>query len=108
MVPILGNRSKSLRGGGGHLRPWYVWSRKTPRAEHKKAVRGCVRARGQRHECFSAFLAGFARTFTSLPCPGACSSHYPAFMSIQLIVAGLIGVFLLFYLIYSIVRPDRF
>ncbi|MGA2612035.1 MAG: K(+)-transporting ATPase subunit F [Spirochaetia bacterium] len=29
-------------------------------------------------------------------------------MGIQLIVAGLIGVFLLFYLIYSIVRPDKF
>jgi len=29
-------------------------------------------------------------------------------MSIQLIVAGVIGVFLLFYLIYSIVRPDKF
>lgn len=29
-------------------------------------------------------------------------------MSIQLIVAGLIGVFLLFYLIYSIVRPDSY
>jgi len=29
-------------------------------------------------------------------------------MSAQLIIAGLIGVFLLFYLIYSIVRPDKF
>jgi len=29
-------------------------------------------------------------------------------MSIQLIVAGILGVFLLFYLVYSIVRPDRF
>ena len=29
-------------------------------------------------------------------------------MSIQLIIAGLIGVFLLLYLIYSIVRPDKF
>ncbi|HVO38309.1 MAG TPA: K(+)-transporting ATPase subunit F [Spirochaetia bacterium] len=29
-------------------------------------------------------------------------------MSIQLIVAGLIGVFLLFYLVYSMIRPDRF
>jgi K+-transporting ATPase KdpF subunit len=25
-----------------------------------------------------------------------------------LIVAGVLGVFLLFYLVYSIVRPDRF
>ncbi|MGA2641761.1 MAG: K(+)-transporting ATPase subunit F [Spirochaetia bacterium] len=29
-------------------------------------------------------------------------------MSIELIIAGIIGVFLLFYLIYSIVRPDKF
>jgi len=29
-------------------------------------------------------------------------------MNIELIVAGIIGVFLLFYLVYSIVRPDRF
>jgi len=29
-------------------------------------------------------------------------------MSIELIIAGVLGVFLLFYLIYSIVRPDRF
>jgi K+-transporting ATPase KdpF subunit len=29
-------------------------------------------------------------------------------MSIQLIVAGVLGVFLLVYLVYSIVRPDRF
>ncbi|MGO9411425.1 MAG: K(+)-transporting ATPase subunit F [Spirochaetia bacterium] len=29
-------------------------------------------------------------------------------MSIQLVVAGLLGVFLLFYLVYSIVRPDKF
>ena len=29
-------------------------------------------------------------------------------MSIQLIIAGLIGVFLLLYLIYSIVRPEKF
>jgi K+-transporting ATPase KdpF subunit len=29
-------------------------------------------------------------------------------MSIELIIAGIIGVFLLFYLVYSIVRPDRF
>ena len=29
-------------------------------------------------------------------------------MSIELIVAGVIGVFLLFYLVYSIVRPDKF
>jgi K+-transporting ATPase KdpF subunit len=29
-------------------------------------------------------------------------------MSIELIIAGIIGVFLLVYLAYSIVRPDRF
>jgi K+-transporting ATPase KdpF subunit len=29
-------------------------------------------------------------------------------MSVELIIAGVLGVFLLFYLIYSIVRPDRF
>jgi K+-transporting ATPase KdpF subunit len=29
-------------------------------------------------------------------------------MGIQLIIAGLIGVFLLLYLIYSIARPDKF
>jgi K+-transporting ATPase KdpF subunit len=29
-------------------------------------------------------------------------------MSIELIIAGIIGVFLFFYLVYSIVRPDRF
>ncbi len=29
-------------------------------------------------------------------------------MSIDLIIAGVLGVFLLFYLVYSIVRPDRF
>ena len=29
-------------------------------------------------------------------------------MNIELIVAGIIGVFLLFYLVYSIVRTDRF
>jgi K+-transporting ATPase KdpF subunit len=29
-------------------------------------------------------------------------------MSTELIVAGILGVFLLFYLVYSIVRPDRF
>jgi K+-transporting ATPase KdpF subunit len=29
-------------------------------------------------------------------------------MSIELIIAGVLGVFLLGYLVYSIVRPDRF
>jgi len=29
-------------------------------------------------------------------------------MGVELIIAGLIGVFLLFYLIYSIARPDKF
>jgi len=29
-------------------------------------------------------------------------------MSAELIVAAIIGVFLLVYLVYSIVRPDRF
>jgi K+-transporting ATPase KdpF subunit len=29
-------------------------------------------------------------------------------MSIELIIAGIIGVFLFFYLVYSIVRPDKF
>jgi K+-transporting ATPase KdpF subunit len=29
-------------------------------------------------------------------------------MGIELIIAGIIGVFLLVYLVYSIVRPDRF
>jgi len=29
-------------------------------------------------------------------------------MTIQLVAAGIIGVFLLLYLMYSIVRPDRF
>jgi len=29
-------------------------------------------------------------------------------MNAQLIIAGIIGIFLLFYLIYSIVRPDKF
>jgi K+-transporting ATPase KdpF subunit len=29
-------------------------------------------------------------------------------MSIELVVAGILGVFLLFYLVYSIVRPDKF
>jgi len=29
-------------------------------------------------------------------------------MGIELIVAGVLGVFLLVYLVYSIVRPDRF
>ncbi|HUI71838.1 MAG TPA: K(+)-transporting ATPase subunit F [Spirochaetia bacterium] len=29
-------------------------------------------------------------------------------MSVQLIIAGLIGAFLFFYLVYSIVRPDKF
>jgi K+-transporting ATPase KdpF subunit len=29
-------------------------------------------------------------------------------MSVELIVAAVIGVFLLVYLVYSIVRPDRF
>ncbi|MGD0724525.1 MAG: K(+)-transporting ATPase subunit F [Spirochaetia bacterium] len=29
-------------------------------------------------------------------------------MSIELIIAGILGVFLLVYLVYSIVRPDRF
>jgi K+-transporting ATPase KdpF subunit len=29
-------------------------------------------------------------------------------MSIELIIAGVLGVFLLIYLAYSIVRPDRF
>jgi K+-transporting ATPase KdpF subunit len=29
-------------------------------------------------------------------------------MGIELIIAGIIGVFLFFYLVYSIVRPDRF
>ncbi len=40
--------------------------------------------------------------------PQALIPRYPERMSIQLIIAGLIGVFLLFYLIYSIVRPDKF
>jgi K+-transporting ATPase KdpF subunit len=29
-------------------------------------------------------------------------------MTVQLIVAAVIGVFLLFYLAYSIIRPDKF
>jgi len=29
-------------------------------------------------------------------------------MSTELIIAGILGVFLLVYLVYSIVRPDRF
>ncbi len=29
-------------------------------------------------------------------------------MSVELIVAGFIGVFLLVYLVYSMIRPDRF
>ena len=29
-------------------------------------------------------------------------------MSIELVIAGILGVFLFFYLVYSIVRPDRF
>jgi len=29
-------------------------------------------------------------------------------MSIELIIAGVLGVFLLVYLVYSIVRPDKF
>jgi len=33
---------------------------------------------------------------------------YCGCMNAQLIIAGVIGIFLLFYLIYSIVRPDKF
>lgn len=33
---------------------------------------------------------------------------YDQCMSIELIIAAILGVFLLFYLVYSIVRPDRF
>ncbi|MGA2975508.1 MAG: K(+)-transporting ATPase subunit F [Spirochaetia bacterium] len=29
-------------------------------------------------------------------------------MGIELIIAGILGVFLLVYLVYSIVRPDKF
>jgi K+-transporting ATPase KdpF subunit len=29
-------------------------------------------------------------------------------MNIELVTVGIIGVFLLLYLVYSIVRPDRF
>jgi K+-transporting ATPase KdpF subunit len=29
-------------------------------------------------------------------------------MSVELIIAAILGVFLLGYLVYSIVRPDRF
>lgn len=29
-------------------------------------------------------------------------------MGIELIIAGILGVFLLIYLVYSIVRPDKF
>jgi len=29
-------------------------------------------------------------------------------MSIELIIAAILGVFLLVYLVYSIVRPDKF
>jgi len=29
-------------------------------------------------------------------------------MSIELIVAGILGVFLFVYLVYSIVRPEKF
>ncbi len=29
-------------------------------------------------------------------------------MSVELIVAGVVGVFLLVYLVYSMIRPDRF
>ena len=29
-------------------------------------------------------------------------------MSIELIIAGIIGVFLFFYLVYSIIRPEKF
>ena len=37
--------------------------------------------------------------------------HRPAtlkIMSIELIAAGLIGVFLLVYLVYSMIRPEEF
>jgi len=29
-------------------------------------------------------------------------------MSIELIIAGIIGVFLLVYLVYSMIRPEKF
>ena len=65
--------------------------------------------------CGSAFptnLSGFlAETRRSLAPPKFISRHCPAYdygMSIELIIAGILGVFLLVYLVYSIVRPDRF
>jgi K+-transporting ATPase KdpF subunit len=41
--------------------------------------------------------------FTEHPAPA-----YSCSMSIELIIAGILGVFLLVYLVFSIVRPDRF
>jgi K+-transporting ATPase KdpF subunit len=33
---------------------------------------------------------------------------YDSGMSIELIIAGVLGVILLVYLVYSIIRPERF
>ena len=38
----------------------------------------------------------------------AAARPYDFGMSIELIIAGVLGVFLLVYLVYSVVRPDRF
>jgi K+-transporting ATPase KdpF subunit len=57
---------------------------------------------------FSAFLAMFKQTLAPSRIDRLHLATYLGHMSIVLIVAAVIGVFLLVYLTYSIVRPDKF
>ncbi len=50
----------------------------------------------------------YSPNLSALEIPFAPLPPYDYRMSIELIIAGILGVFLLVYLVYSIVRPDRF
>ena len=56
----------------------------------------------------SAFLARTGRTLAPRKFPLRPPPAYDSGMSIELIVAGILGVFLFVYLVYSIVRPEKF
>jgi K+-transporting ATPase KdpF subunit len=56
----------------------------------------------------SAFLAGEGQRLAPPKFTRRHGDRMIGCMSIELIIAGVLGVFLLVYLVYSIVRPDKF
>jgi K+-transporting ATPase KdpF subunit len=57
---------------------------------------------------FSSFLADKSTTLAHFRIYGSVGPRYIWRMSIELILTGAIGMFLFIYLVYSIVRPERF